>query len=168
VDVQAKLVEIRETVAGARSMPMSASCVVNRAELVAALDELAQMLPQAFGEADRVLASRDAVLEAARAEGLEIVAAAERRREELVSDSDIFQVAHTEAERVLAESRTEAVALRRETDNYVDERLANLELSLAKTMEAVQRGRERLRGRSELDSLGGADADLIVLPNHAD
>lgn len=166
MDVQARLSEIREVVATARSMPMSASCVVNRPVLLGVLDELAEMLPQAFGESDRVLAARDDVLQGAREQGRQIVADAERRRDELVSDSAVFRLGRSEADRLLGESREESAALRRETDNYVDERLANFELTLAKTLEAVQRGRERLRGRSELDTLGGAEADLIVLPDH--
>ena len=40
MDVQKKLDEIVETVGNARSMPMSASCVVNRAELLAMLEEV--------------------------------------------------------------------------------------------------------------------------------
>ncbi len=168
MDVRAKLAEIREQVSTARSMPMSASAVVNRADLLAALDELADMLPQAFGESDRVLASRDDVIARAEEEGRQIVADAVRRRDELVSDSDVFTLGRTEAERLVTEAKAEAAALRRETDDYVDERLANFELSLAKTLEAVQRGRERLRGRSELDTLGGAEADLIALPDHGD
>ncbi len=168
MDVQAKLTEIRETVATARSMPMSASAVVNRAELLAALDELGEMLPQAFGESDRVLAARDDVIADAQQQGLQILADAERLRDELVSDTDVYKLARTEADKLLTESREETAALRRDTDDYVDERLANFELTLAKTLEAVQRGRERLRGRSELDTLGGSDADLIALPDHGD
>ena len=166
MDVQAKLAEIREAVATARAMPMSASCVVNRAELLGSLDELAQMLPQAFSESDRVLASRDDVIDAAREEARKIVAEAERRRDELVSDSDVFKLASSKAQRALADSREETAGLRRETDDYVDSRLANFELTLAKTLEAVQRGRERLRGRSELDTLGKSGDDLAPLPGH--
>ena len=40
MDVQKKLDEIVEAVGNARSMPMSASCVVNRAELLAMLEEV--------------------------------------------------------------------------------------------------------------------------------
>jgi vacuolar-type H+-ATPase subunit H len=166
VDVQAKLAEVRASVEAARAMPMSASCVVNRAELLGALDELAAMLPEAFGESDRVLAHRDEVIEKAREQARQIVADGQRRRDELVSDSDVFKLASTEAERMLTESRQETAALRRETDDYVDERLANFELTLAKTLEAVQRGRERLRGRSELDTLGKSGDDLVPLPDH--
>ena len=166
MDVQARLTEIREAVATARAMPMSASCVVNRAELLSSLDELAEMLPQAFSESDRVLATRDDLMAKAREEARRIVSDAERRREELVSDSGVYKLASAKAHRMLTESQEETAGLRRETDDYVDSRLANFELTLAKTLEAVQRGRERLRGRSELDTLGKSGDDLVPLPGH--
>ena len=56
--------------------------------------------------------------------------------------------------------------LRRETDDYVDQRLASFELTLSKTLAAVQRGRERLHGRSDLDELGKSAEDLAPLPGH--
>ena len=166
MDLQARLAQIRESVAGARAMPMSASCVINRDEMLGALDELAQMIPQALGESDRVLASRDEMIEAAHEQARQIVADGERRRDELVSDSDVFRVATGEAERMRSQAREETSALRREIDDYVDQRLASFEVTLAKTLAAVERGRERLRGRSELDTLGRSDDALEPLPGH--
>jgi hypothetical protein len=166
VDVQGKLAEIRQSVATAKPLPMSGSCRINRGELLGALDELAQLLSQAFAEADRVLATRDRLLEAAREQASQIVADAELRRDELVGDSVVYQLARSEAERVQAESREEVTELRRQTDDYVDQRLASLELTLTKTLAAVRRGRERLHGRSDLDELGKSAEDLSPLPGH--
>jgi F0F1-type ATP synthase membrane subunit b/b' len=166
VDVQGKLAEIRQSVEAAKPLPMSGSCRVNRGELLGALDELAQMLPQAFGEADRLLASRDGLLDAAREQASQIVADAELRRDELVSDSVVYQLARSEADRLQEESQQETTELRRQTDDYVDQRLASFELTLTKTLAAVQRGRERLHGRSDLDELGKSAEDLSPLPGH--
>jgi cell division septum initiation protein DivIVA len=166
VDVQGKLAEIRQSVEAPRTASRGASVRVNRAELLGALDELAEMIPQALGEADRVVATRDRVLETARQQALQIIADAELRRDELVSESVVFQLARTEAERVQSECRHETSELRRETDDYVDQRLASFELTLSKTLAAVQRGRERLHGRSDLDELGKSAEDLTPLPGH--
>jgi F0F1-type ATP synthase membrane subunit b/b' len=166
VDVQGRLAEIRQSVETPRTAPRGASVRVNRAELLGALDELAEMIPQALGEADRVVATRDRLLEKAREQAQQIVADAELRRDELVSESVVFQLARTEAERVQSETRHETSELRRETDDYVDQRLASLELTLTKTLAAVQRGRERLHGRSDLDELGKSAEDLTPLPGH--
>ncbi|MBA2739409.1 MAG: hypothetical protein H0U47_07085 [Nocardioidaceae bacterium] len=155
MDVHAKLAEIRSSITDARAMPMSTSAVINRAELLAAVDELDGLLRNALGESDRVLADRDAVLQRARTEAADIVAAAEQERSTMVADHD-----------VVAESQQAADELRRETDDYVDERLATFELTLTRTLEAVQRGRERLHHRSALDFGAARDTDDIVLPDH--
>lgn len=155
MDVHAKLAEIRSSITDARAMPMSTSAVINRAELLAAVDELDGVLRNALGESDRVLADRDAVLQRARTEAADIVAAAEQERSNMVADHD-----------VVAESQQAADELRRETDDYVDERLATFELTLTRTLEAVQRGRERLHHRSALDFGAARDTDDIVLPDH--
>ena len=54
--------------------------------------------------------------------------------------------------------------MRREVDDYVDGKLANFEVVLQKTLSAVDRGRSKLKGRSDLDALASApeDADLPV------
>ena len=41
-----------------------------------------------------------------------------------------------------------------EVEDYVDAKLANFEIVLSKTLSAVERGREKLSGRHELERLG--------------
>lgn len=168
VDVHAKLAEIRRAVEDARSMPMSASAVVNRGEMLTMLDDLAGALDAAFTDAQRVLSDRDAVVDQGRSEAAQIVAEAKNEREHIISDTEVYRVAKRQAEHVLEQAQAESVELRRETDDYVDGKLANLEISLEKTMEAVRRGRERLAGRSALHSLTDDDVDAIKLPEHLD
>ena len=45
MDLKAKLDQVVSLVEGARSMPMSASCVVNRAELLGHLDQMRELRP---------------------------------------------------------------------------------------------------------------------------
>jgi cell division septum initiation protein DivIVA len=166
VDVHAKLAEIRQVVEQARSMPMSASAVVNRGELLGMLDELNAELESAFGEAQKVIADRDSVVEDGRKEAEQLIADAHNEQERLVSDTEVYRLAKREADALLEDARGEAEGLRKETDDYVDAKLANFEITLERTMEAVKRGRERLAGRSELDSLTQDEADKIKLPEH--
>jgi cell division septum initiation protein DivIVA len=164
VDVQERLAQIRSSVEGARAMPMSASAVVNRAELLAQIDALAAELPKAFAEAERVTTERDQVVGEGRVEAERIVTEARYERERMISDTEVYRVAKIEADRIREEAEKEAVELRRETDEYVDTRLANFEVALAKTLEAVARGRERLHGRSDLDAFGREGVNDILLP----
>jgi type I site-specific restriction endonuclease len=166
VDVHAKLAEIRQVVEEARSMPMSASAVVNRADLLSLVDELEAAIATAFSDAERVIADRDAVVDEGRKEAEQILADARNEREHIISDTEVYRVAKREADEALAHAREESEALRKETDEYVDAKLANFEITLERTMEAVKRGRERLAGRTALDSLNDDEVDKIVLPDH--
>ncbi|MFF8286276.1 cell division initiation protein [Streptomyces albus] len=146
MDVQQKLDEIVATVGGARSMPMSASCVVNRAELLAMLDEVRQALPGSLAEAREVLGGREQVVAEAHQEAQRIIEAAQAERASLVSGTEVARHAQQEADRILAEARAEAESIRAEADDYVDSKLANFEVVLSKTIGSVERGREKLLG----------------------
>lgn len=147
-------------------MPMSSSAVVNRAELLEIVSELDTALHAAFSDANALVADRDSLVDDGRKEAEQLLADARAEREHIVSDTEVFRVAKREADQVLEAARAEAEALRKETDEYVDAKLANFEITLERTTEAVKRGRERLAGRTELDSLTDAEVDKIVLPEH--
>ena len=153
MDVQAKLDQLTQLVESARSMPMSASCVVNRGEVLALVDEIRELLPGALREAEWILKDREEVVEEGRKEGEQIVAAARVEATRLVSRTEIMQTATREAERVTAEATENAKTMRLEVEDYVDTKLANFEVVLHKTLTAVERGRDKLRGRHELDQL---------------
>ncbi|MBM9503896.1 ATP synthase F0 subunit B [Actinacidiphila acididurans] len=147
MDVQKKLDDIAATIANARSMPMSASCVVNRAELLAMLQEVSAALPDSLSQAQELLGDREQMVQEARAEAQRIIESAHAERGSLVSDTQIARQSQDEAERILAEARREADEIRAEADDYVDSKLANFEVVLTKTIGSVDRGREKLLGR---------------------
>ncbi|MFB7422789.1 MULTISPECIES: ATP synthase F0 subunit B [Streptomyces] len=160
MDVQKKLDEIVATVQGARSMPMSASCVVNRADLLALLAEVRDALPNSLAQAQELIGGREQMVEQARQEAERIIEAAHAERGTIVSDTQIARQSQEEADRILSEARREAEEVRAEADEYVDSKLANFEVVLNKTIGSVDRGREKLLGRGPgLDEHGYADED---------
>jgi cell division septum initiation protein DivIVA len=165
-DLAEQLARLRRAIASARSMPMSASAVINRDDVLAMIDRLAAELPAAFTAADKVIAERDALVAAGREHAEAISAAARADRDRLLADTDVVSAARLEAEQIVADARREAEELRRETDGYVDTKLATFEISLTKTLQAVTRGRERLRGRSDLDALGADPESDVGAPGH--
>ncbi|MEV6836120.1 ATP synthase F0 subunit B [Streptomyces sp. NPDC051133] len=160
MDVQKKLDEIVSTVSGARSMPMSASCVVNRAELLALLEEVRQALPGSLAQAQELIGDREQMVEQARMEADRIIENAHAERGSLVSGTEIARRSQAESDRILAEARKEAEEIRAEADDYVDSKLANFEVVLTKTLGSVGRGREKLLGTGPgLDENGYEDED---------
>ncbi|MFF3560201.1 ATP synthase F0 subunit B [Streptomyces sp. NPDC002574] len=157
MDVQMKLDEIVAAVEAARSMPMSASCVVNRAELLAMLEDVRAALPDSLSQAQQLLGGREQMVEEARAEAGRILQAAHAERGSLISDTEIARRSQQEAERIVTEAQREAAEIRAEADDYVDSKLANFEVVLTKTIGSVDRGREKLLGHGhgpELDENG--------------
>jgi cell division septum initiation protein DivIVA len=164
VDVHEKLDEITALITSARAMPMSASCIVNRAEVVTLLEELRALLPEEFDLAEQLLAGRDQVVAEGRDEADQIIAAAHEERMRLVSETEVFAQAQMEASRIRGEAEDEAESMRQQIDAYVDGKLATFEITLNKTLNAVHRGRDKLRGRSEMDDLGGLGTETGEIP----
>ncbi|MFD5077125.1 ATP synthase F0 subunit B [Streptomyces sp. NPDC058371] len=160
MDVQKKLDEIVSAVGSARSMPMSASCVVNRADLLAMLEEVRQALPGSLAQAQELIGGREQLVEQARQEAERIIETAHAERGSLISDTEVARRSQNEAERILAEARQEAEEVRAEADDYVDSKLANFEVVLTKTLGSVGRGREKLLGTGPgVDEQGYEDED---------
>ncbi len=164
MDVHEKLDEITSLVEQARAMPMSASCIVNRPELLTLLEELRALLPQEIDLAEQLLAGRDQVVEEGRSEADRIIAAAQDERMRLVSETEVFAQAQHEAARIVAEANADGESMRQQVDEYVDAKLATFEITLNKTLSAVSRGRDKLRGRGELESLGTLGTETGEIP----
>lgn len=160
MDVQKKLDEIVAKVSSARAMPMSASCVVNRAELLALLEEVRQALPGSLAQAQELIGDREQMVEQARQEAERIIEHAHAQRGSLISDTEVARNSQGEADRIRAEAHKEAEDVRAEADDYVDSKLANFEVVLTKTLGSVGRGREKLLGTGPgVDERGYEDDD---------
>ena len=153
MDVQRKLDALAELIEQARAMPMSASAIVNRAEVLELIDDIRDTLPPALADAELLLGRRDQVVADGRAESERIIDSAYAEQGRLVSETEVHRQALIEAERIVHEAGATASRMQSEVDNYVDARLANFEVVLQKTLGTVARGRAKLSGRTEQDAL---------------
>lgn len=154
-DLEGRLHEMERMLAEAKVVPLSASVMLNRAELEGVLERLREALPESLRQARWVLRERDELLEAAEREATRLVADAEEERDRLIARTEVVQAANREADRVMEEAREYARQIRLEAEDYVDAKLANFEVVLHKTLAAVTRGREKLRGRLGTEDLAG-------------
>lgn len=183
VDVHAKLAELQTLVADARAMPLSASCLVNRADVLARIAEIEGALPRQLSEAESVLADVDAVIAEAQEQAVAVLAEAAVERDRRLELTPEGSEAVAWAAQVRAEAEADATARITEADEYVDSRLAHFEVILEKTLElarrapedavadpvahlteltasldrtltAVRRGRDRLAGKHHMEELG--------------
>jgi F0F1-type ATP synthase membrane subunit b/b' len=157
VEIHETLDELVQAIESARAVPMSASCMVNRGDLLALLDKARRQLPSDLTKADALLADAQGVIAEARRAGDDIIAEAHDEKMRLVSETEVQAQAEREAGRIVATAHAEAERMQREIDDYIDAKLANFELVLTKTLEAVARGRDKIAGRRAVEELSGID-----------
>ena len=157
MDVHDQLNEMAATVRAAKAMPMSASCLVNRGELLEALERLRDALPASLDHADALLSDRDAVLSTGREEAERLMAVARAEREQLLEQTDVVVAARARADEVVMQAQAEATRLLADADDYVDRKLGEFEVVLGQLGSQVNNGRERLAARRTAD-LGDPDA----------
>ena len=153
MDVVEKLASAIKMVEEARGVPLSASCVVHRGEMLGVLDEAKAAMPDSIAKAESILANRDKVIDEGRTQAEQMIAMAREEASQLIEQTAIMQQAREEAKNILAQARNEAADQRAEIEEYIDSRLATLEVILNKTQEAISRGRERLAGSTDKDVL---------------
>jgi F0F1-type ATP synthase membrane subunit b/b' len=152
VDPLDRIDEIVATVESARAVPMSRNCLVDRNEMINALEELRVELPSELRRAANLLDERDKVLEAGKREADRIIAEGEQEHSRLVSVHEIMVSAEHEANRILGDAREEAQRLRDEVDDYVDTALANFEQFLTRALASIERGRDKMHALREIGS----------------
>jgi len=169
VDISARLQQIEELVKTAKSMPLSASVLVNQAEILELLQAAQDELPQEIKQARWVVKDREELLAKARRDGETLVQRAHEERARLVSDTDVVRAAQDESERILSEAREQARQMRLEAEDYVDAKLAQYEIALEKIAGEVERatgqvrrGRDKLRGVSPAQEEFGEPLDEEV------
>jgi hypothetical protein len=143
----------------ARGVPLSASCVVHRGEMLEILEGARDFLPADLEGAESIIADRERIIEEGRMSAESMIASAREDVARMVEQTSIVQAARDEAQRILHEAREIAEEERREVEAYIDGRLATLEVILNKTLDAVARGRERLEGADDKDILSQLNAD---------
>jgi hypothetical protein len=153
MDSVEKLTAAITLVEEARGVPLSASCVVHRAEMLEILDEAREALPTDFESARKIIDTREAIIEEARVSAEQMIAIAREDVAQMVEQTSIVQIARDEARKILDDARETAELEKQEVEEYIDGRLATLEVILNKTMDAVSRGRGRLAGANDKDVL---------------
>jgi regulator of protease activity HflC (stomatin/prohibitin superfamily) len=160
VDPLNRIDELINIVEGARSVPMSrTNCMVDRADFIAALDELRADLPIDLRRASALLEERDNIMDAGKREADRIISEGEAEHARLVSVNEITVSAEHEGARIIAEARAESQRLRAEVDDYVDTALANFEQFLTRALASIERGRDKMHALREIGTFAGEESE---------
>ena len=145
-DVEALLRQAYEMIDTARPAPLSTQVKIDRDDLLDLLDQAIDRLPDEIRAARWLLKDRDEFLARTQREADDILAAARSQAERMVQRSEVVKSAEATARRMVEVARAEAGRLRNEADDFCDQRLAQFETVLERTMDVVSAGRAKLRG----------------------
>jgi vacuolar-type H+-ATPase subunit H len=171
MDIASRIQQLEELIMVAKSMPLSSSVLVNREEVLELVQEMRASLPEEIKQARWVVKDREQLLAKARRDAEQLIQKALGEQAQLVSREEVVKASMQEAERILSEARDQARQIRLEAEDYMDQKLAAFEAQLTRTQEQlvqireaqdaavdgiseqlqrtldqVERGRERLRG----------------------
>jgi F0F1-type ATP synthase membrane subunit b/b' len=159
MDLAGRLQQLEEMVREAKSMPLSSSALLNRDEVLDMLREMQESLPEEIKQARWIVKDREELLGKARQDAERIVEQAREDQLRMARKEEVLHRAEEEADRIVAEAEQQAVDARTEAERYVDAKLAQFEIALrrileesqttsralAKTLDQVEVGRDRLR-----------------------
>jgi hypothetical protein len=148
LDAEALIGRSLDLVNTAKTMPLSASVLVSRDELVQLLALSLERLPAELREARWLLREREEFMAERDREARALMDEVRLQAERMVARTDIVRQANRVAQRILDDANEEARRMRHETEDYCDQRLAGMEIVLDRTMKTVRSGRQKLQAIS--------------------
>lgn len=152
------LLELRELIMGARPVPLSASSMISKDEVLNLIDEALERLPEELRAARWLLKERTEFVEKYRREAEDIVVQARARAERMVQRTEVVAAAEQRAYEIVDTAQSDARRLRHEVEDFCDQKLASFEIVLERTQKLVMAGRAKLQGTNLLAEAAAAAA----------
>ncbi|HEX7443883.1 MAG TPA: hypothetical protein VF320_08350 [Acidimicrobiales bacterium] len=140
------LLQLRDIVDAARPVPLSASSMIAKDDVLELIDEALVRMPEELRAARWLLKEREEYLARVRHEGDEILDQARNRAERMVQRTEVVKSAENRAYQIMDTAEAEARRLRHEVEDFCDQKLASFEIVLERTMKLVASGRQKLQG----------------------
>jgi F0F1-type ATP synthase membrane subunit b/b' len=137
---------VMDVINNTRPMPLSSSHLLNnKDEVIELLEDALSRLPDELRQARWLLKEREEFLARTQREADEIVEVARSQAARMVQKTEIVREAQLYAQRTVDKATEEASRLRNEAEDYCDQKLAQFEIVLQRTLKTVHSGREKLQ-----------------------
>lgn len=143
-EAEAILRRVIDIIESSPGMPMSASVRVNKEEVLELLDDAVSRLPEELRSARWLLKEREEYLARSRNDGEQLIAEAKSRVAHMVQRTEVVKAAELRAAQIIEEAEASSRRMRRETEDFCDQKLASFENVLARVHKTVVAGRRRL------------------------
>jgi cell division septum initiation protein DivIVA len=150
------LLQLRDIIEAARPVPLSASSMIAKEEVLELIDEALAQLPEELRAARWLLKEREEFLARTRHDADEIIAQARARAERMVQRTEVVKAAEQRSYEIVDAAETEARRLHHEVEDFCDQKLASFEIVLERTQKLVAAGRAKLQGTNLLAEAAAA------------
>ncbi len=155
------LLDLQDLIENARSMPMSASVLVSRDNVLEIIDEAMRGLPEEIQRARWLIKERDQFLVEARRDANLIIESARAQAERMVERIEIVREARRVADQMVFDAESDARRLRNEAEDYVAGQLLKFEETLEDILAVTRRGRSRFAIQKEVEEEVEEDQDFF-------
>ena len=153
MNIEEILDRMDDTLDKAWSLPMTGGrCVVDVEQMREMLDEIRINLPGEIKQAKNIVADRNEILRAAKAEAEQLVRRAEDRARVLVSQEAVLKEAQAKANELLSQTQSRTKEMKIAAQDFSDGKLRETEESLTRALNDLRETRQRLKNtaRSQL------------------
>ena len=139
-----------DMVQDARSMPLAADkCILERDRVLDMLDEIIAQLPSELKQSRTIVESRNELISQARREAEIIMRQAQEQSKQMVTKEAIYVEAKRRAEELVAQTQERINALKKASNEYMDESLRKTEEVIADALANVRDTRMKFRAVTE-------------------
>ena len=153
-----------DLVQDARSMPLAADkCILERDKVLDMLDEIIAQLPSELKQSRTIVESRNELISQARREAEGIIQQAHEQAKELVTKEAIYIEAKKRAEDLVGQTQARIDALKKASNEYMDDALRRTEEVIAQSLNNVRETRVRFKAVTEAqEQRKSAQVDIEV------
>lgn len=145
MDADMDLMEIidmmEETIEKASQVPLTGKVMVDKDEMIDFLQELRLVYPDELKEAKWVKSERERILSEAQSRADTIQKNAEETQMQLIDEHEITRCAYDQANELVKNATDNAIAIKTDCDQYVDEILSDAEDRLQMLLDKVRSDR---------------------------
>ena len=138
-----------DTLDKAWSLPMTGGrCVVDVEQMREMMDEIRVNLPGEIKQAKNIVADRNEILRAAKAEAEQLMRRAEERARVLVAQESVVKEAQAKAAEILSQTQSRTKEMKLAAQEFSDSRLRETEESLTRALADLRETRQKLKNAS--------------------
>lgn len=142
MDVMEILDVMEDIINKASTLPLTGKIMLDKEEIKDYIQEMRLIYPEELKDAKWVKSERERILDEARERADSIKRSAEEMQEKLIDEHEITREAYERADQIKEMANHEANVIKTDTDQYVDDILADVEHRLDLLLRKVREDRE--------------------------